>query len=103
MAFGHVQIDQQAGHRFGAHGRTSVGVQGQHAGLDIVPRDGVGDELLGEFEHSRGAMSQPTTKRLKMSRITYRWKQVHLAGPLSLVMSHDQTWLGATASNSGLV
>ena len=51
---------------------------------------------------SRSAINQPTTKRLKMSRITYRWKHVHLAGPLSLVMSHDQTWFGAMASNSGL-
>ena len=30
-------------------------------------------------------------------------KYVHFAGPFSLVMSHDQTSFGATASNSGLV
>ena len=53
--------------------------------------------------HSRSAISQPTTWRLKISRITYRWKHGHLAGPLSFVMSHDQTWLGAIASNSGFV
>ena len=49
MALGDVQIDQQTGHRFGAHGCTSVGMQGQHAGLDVMARHGVGDELLGEL------------------------------------------------------
>ena len=36
------------------------------------------------------------------SRITYRQSYVHLAGPWSLVMSHDHTWLGPVATSSGL-
>jgi hypothetical protein len=33
----------------------------------------------------------------------YRWNQTPLAGPRSFVMSHDQAWLGASATSSGLV
>ena len=32
----------------------------------------------------------------------YKWKYDHVAGPLSLVMSHDHTWVGAVAISSGL-
>jgi len=48
VALGDVQVDQQAGHRIGAHGRTANGVQREHPGLDIVPGDRLGDELLGQ-------------------------------------------------------
>ena len=37
MALGDIQIDQQTGHRFGAHGCAAIGMQGPHAGLDAVP------------------------------------------------------------------
>jgi hypothetical protein len=50
---------------------------------------------------SAGAIIQPTTVRLKMSRMTSREKYDHVTGPRSFVMSHDQTWFGAVAKSSG--
>ena len=49
VALGDVQIDQQCSRRFGAHAGAAVGVQREHAGLDIVTSHRVGDELLGQF------------------------------------------------------
>lgn len=49
VALGDIQIDQQAGHRLGAHGRTSIGVQGRSGGLDVMPRHDVGNQLLSQL------------------------------------------------------
>ena len=49
VALGDIEIDQQAGHRLGAHGGTAIGMQGQPARLDIMARHGVSDELLGQL------------------------------------------------------
>src|ERR1019366_3809454 len=40
---------------------------------------------------SLSATHQPTILRLKISMMTEREKYVHLPGPLSFVMPHDQT------------
>ena len=94
VALGDVQVHQQGGYRFGPHRCTPVRVRGEHAALQVVTRHAVGDELLGQLGTPRSATSQPATWRLKISRITYKWKQAYLAGPFNLVISHDQTWLG---------
>ena len=49
MALGHVQVNQQTGHRFGAHGCPSIRVQCEGARLHIVTRHSVGNELLGQL------------------------------------------------------
>ena len=36
MALGDVQVHQQRGHGFGAHAGAAIGVQCEHAGLDVV-------------------------------------------------------------------
>jgi len=48
VTLGHVQVDQQGGYRFGAHAGTAVGVQGEHAALDVVAAYGIGDQLLSQ-------------------------------------------------------
>jgi hypothetical protein len=50
---------------------------------------------------SRYAIIQPTTERLKTSRMTYRQQEVHLAGRRSFMMSQLQSRLGDVASSSG--
>src|SRR3954454_24164071 len=59
------------------------------------------NKSLNRTVSSPSATHRPTTRRLKMPRMTYREKYDHWAGPISLVISHDQTWLGASASSSG--
>jgi hypothetical protein len=49
VALGDVQIDQQRGHGLGTHAGTPVSVQGQRARQHLVPRHGVGNELLGQL------------------------------------------------------
>ena len=49
VALGDVQIDQQGGHRLGAHAGAAIGVQGERAGLDVVAGHGLGDQLLGQL------------------------------------------------------
>lgn len=49
IALGDVQLDQQGGHRLGAHGSTPVRVQREHAALHIAARDRIGDQLLGQL------------------------------------------------------
>src|SRR5689334_15009091 len=59
------------------------------------------NRVLNRAVSSTSATHQPTTRRLKMSRMTCREKYDPLDGPISLVISHEQTWLEASASNSG--
>jgi hypothetical protein len=47
------QIDEQCGHRLGAHAGAAVGVQREHAAFDGVTRYGLVDELFGQV----GALS----------------------------------------------
>src|SRR5665647_252928 len=49
VALGHVQINQQTGHRLGAHGRASIGVQRERTRHHIMTSHGVGNELLGQL------------------------------------------------------
>ena len=49
MAFGDVQIYQQRGHRLGSHAGAAIGVQREHAGLDVVAGHRIGDELFGQL------------------------------------------------------
>jgi hypothetical protein len=102
VALGDVQIDQQQGHWLGAHAGAAIGMQRQSAGAMPWRATVSAINCSANSAHSRSAIIQPTTKRLKMSRITYRWKQVHLTGPLSLVMSQDQTLIGRHGQQLGL-
>ncbi len=49
MALGDLQIDEQHGHRFRAHGGAAIGVQGQLSREDAFLLAGGGDQLFGEF------------------------------------------------------
>ena len=49
MALDHVQIHQQTGLRFGAHGGASIRVQRKCARYHIVPGHSIGNELLGQL------------------------------------------------------
>ena len=49
VALGHVQVDQQTGHRLGAHGRAAIRVQRERALRHIVASHGIGNQLLGQL------------------------------------------------------
>ena len=49
VALDDLQIDQQTGHRFGAHGSAPISMQSQLPRQDIMARHGVGDELLSQL------------------------------------------------------
>ena len=49
VSFDDVEIDEQSGHRLGAHAGTAVGMQGQSARIDVLLLNRIGDELLGQF------------------------------------------------------
>ena len=62
VALGDVEIDQQGCHRLGAHGRTTVGMQGEHAGLDVVAGPTLSAmSCWANSTLSWSAISQPTT------------------------------------------
>ncbi|CAH0353151.1 hypothetical protein AQB9606_03087 [Aquabacterium sp. CECT 9606] len=66
MALGNIQIDQQARHRFGAHGGASIGVPGATSWRETVSAM----SCWASSALARGANIQHTTKRLKVFRIT---------------------------------
>ena len=49
VALGDARIGQQRGHRLGAHAGTLIGVQGQHAWLNVMARDGLRNQLPGQL------------------------------------------------------
>jgi len=48
VALGNVEVDEQRGNGLGSHAGAAIGVQRQHARLDVVTTHGVGDQLLGQ-------------------------------------------------------
>jgi hypothetical protein len=71
------------------------------AGQYVLLAAAVVDELPRQFRGFAPRDIQPTTERLKTSRMTYRQQEVHLAGPRSFMMSQLQSRLGDVASSSG--
>ena len=49
MALGHIQVNQQTGHRLGAHGGATISVQRERTRHHIVTSHGIGNKLLGQF------------------------------------------------------
>ena len=49
MAVGHIQVNQQTGHRLGAHGGATISVQRERTRHHIVTSHGIGNKLLGQF------------------------------------------------------
>ena len=49
VALGHVQVNQQTGHRLGAHGSAAIRVQRERTGHHIVTGHCIGNELLGQL------------------------------------------------------
>ena len=66
-------------------------------------RVGLGDEVLASSAPFASATSQPDDVAAEDVEDHVQVEVRPLGRPLSLVMSHDQTWLGAVASSSGLV
>ena len=49
MALGDIQIDQQTGHRFGAHAGTSICVQAERALCDVLALGSIFNQLRGKL------------------------------------------------------
>ena len=49
VAFGHVQVNQQTGHRLGAHGGAAIRIQRERSGHHIAAGLGIGNRLLGQL------------------------------------------------------
>ena len=59
VALGHVQVNQQTGHRLGAHGGAAICVQRERTRHHIVTAHGIGNELLGQLS-AFARRDQPT-------------------------------------------
>ena len=101
MRLGHTEIGEQKGCGLGLHGRATVGVQGQLAGADGVLGDGVLKQWLEQSSTFRvrdtpanHAAAEDVDDHVKVEIGPF-------SGPISLVISQDQTWFGLSASNSG--
>jgi hypothetical protein len=72
MRLGDLEIGQQEGGWLGRHRSAAIGVQRQLARWDVMLNKGIIKRALKRTVFSASATHQPTTRRLKMSRMTYR-------------------------------
>ena len=49
VSLGDAQIGQEQGNRFGGHGGSAIGVDGELVGADVLLTAGFGDEPLGQL------------------------------------------------------
>lgn len=85
VGFGDVPGGQREGDELGAQAPAAVRVERDGAGWEEILEDGLPDELLAPSAHSRWAILQPMTYRLKTSRMRSRNKSVPWAEPRSLL------------------
>jgi len=96
------QVNEQPGDGFGGHGGAAISVQRELAGGDLLFGRGLGDEAFGQGrllvfgEQPAGDVAAGDVQ--EDVEIVVR----QVTGPRSLVMSQLQTWLGPSASSSGL-
>ena len=102
MGLGNLQIDQQGGERLGAHAGAAIGVHDELAGRDVLLGNGLVDQLHGQL--GGFAMGDHPADHVPAEDVEDHviWKYDHFSGPRNFVISHDHTWLGWVASNSGL-
>ena len=111
VRFGDTKVGQHQGRRLGLHGAAAVGVEGQLTGRDGVLFDGVIEQCLeqaGALGIGDAPADDPAAEDIENDvEIEVgpfrRSRQLRDLPPAALPEGpHDQTWLGASASSSGL-
>src|SRR5450830_141873 len=101
VGFGDAEIGEQERRGLGSHGTTTVGMQGQLAGR----RGMFGGGIIEQCREHGGAFSVGDAPADDSAAedidddVEVEVRPFGLAGPISFVMSHDQTSLGACASS----